>query len=188
MIPKQDRLKPRTVEDLERMYSFKSTRRNMDASLEAANAAREAASTAEQNAMEAKTVIENKVDKTDNEQIVSMLNNATGLLQLIGKRIKIQSENFTLSEDGKVEMSDATVKSTRGDYDTPVTTEIKDGTIVLEPKYEIVSDGAFIVFELLRFKYGVDTYALQMTTEWVEDASGTGLMLAFNGLGIKKLE
>lgn len=185
MISKQDRVKPRTVEDLERMYNFKATKANVAASAEAARAA---ASAAEQSATAAGRGLEDKIDKTDDAQIIEMINRSTDVIKLLLNRLVIESTNFKLSEDGKVEMSDATVKSTRGDYNYPVSTEIKEGTIVLEPDYNIVSDGAFIVFELLRFKYNEDTYALQMTTEWVEDASGTGLRLVLDNLGIEKLE
>lgn len=108
MIPKQDRMKPRTIEDLERMYNFKYLKEHM-------------------------------VDKDDNKKIVEMVNRALG--------------------DGN--------------------------NIVFTPKSEHVSDGAFINFELLRFKYLEDTYALVLTAELVE--SGSELTLAFDGLSLTKV-
>lgn len=102
MIPKQDRIKPRTVEDLERRYKFKT--------------------------------MENAID------------------ELVG-----------------------TIDELVGKADKPV----------LVPSYKIVSDGAFIVFDLLQFKYGSDTYALKLNTEWVEE--GSELVLVFRGLSIQKL-
>ena len=108
MIPKQDRMKPRTIEDLERMYNFKYLKEHM-------------------------------VDKDDNKKIVEMVNRALG----------------------------------------------EGNNIIFTPKYEIVSDGAFVNFELLRFKFFEDTYALVLTAEQVE--SDSGLTLAFDGLSLTKV-
>ena len=107
------------------------------------------------------------------------------IFDLLNNALKIASPNFTLSEDGKVEMSDVTIKSARPEVDFtgtpfeyPVSTELKEGRIVLEPDYTIWAEGEHISFELLRFKFMGSTYALTMIAVWREGSSG-GLYLSF---------
>ena len=76
MIPKQDRIKPRTVEDLERMYNFKEQRASADVSKRYVAAALEAASSAKRSAAEAVAGLESKVGKTDDSQVIDMINRA----------------------------------------------------------------------------------------------------------------
>jgi hypothetical protein len=252
MIPKQDRIKPRTVEDLERMYAFKESRKNAKEGMRVANEAKEAANEGIRVANEAKEAAKGMESKLTQEEIFNRLTNngqvqgffmkdgqlyinanyivsgainadliTTGIINadliktgtinadliksgainadliksgtinadliktgsltsadgksviinLLKNTLKIDSPNFTLSEDGKASMSDATFKSSRpsidnygNPYDYPVSTEIKEGTIILEPKYDITGQGQHAVFDLLRFKWYDTTYALTLST------------------------
>lgn len=191
MIPKQDRIKPRTVEDLERMYQFKAAAQNSRETYARANEAQSTAKEAQQSAEQASKRLEDKVDKTDDAQIITMINRATEIIHLIGKRLKVETDNFTLTEDGKVTMSDATIKSSREvlpDVEIPVTTEIKEGTIILEPNYTIWGEGEQVTFDLLQFKFFDKTYILQMVTYWAGDTNTetgeTSLRLAFERFAI----
>lgn len=217
MIPKQDRLRPRTVEDLERMHNFKKSRKQAQEAVQIATDARNAAS-----GMDDKLTQEEIFNRlTNNGQAkgffmedgqlyinanyiksgiinadlikAGSLTSADGqsvIFDLLNNALKIASPNFTLSEDGKVEMSDATIKSARPEvdstgtaYEYPVTTEIKEGTIILEPDYTTQPGGERILFELLRFKFFDVTYALKMMAVWAEDTSGN-FRLSFGSFSI----
>lgn len=81
MIPKQDRIKSRTVEDLERKYNG-----NMSP-----NATKQAES-----------IAINKVDKTDYDEIVSMLNKATNDVVLPSNRIFVKPHKPTLDGSQRI--------------------------------------------------------------------------------------
>ena len=192
MIPKQDRHGARTPADLERKYQFE--KRYAEAA--------KLAETVNKNSGDSQQAIEQLskqyanlsaelgmklgVDKDGN--VVSTINGVATIIKFLANSISIQSDNFKLSENGSVVMGDATIKSTRGEYETPVSTEIKDGTIVLEPDYTINSEGEWISFELLRFKYGSKTYALYMIAVWVENSATNELMLSFGDFVIGELK
>mgnify|MGYP007111659115 CR=1 FL=1 len=200
---KQDRQGARTPADIERRYNVKRVEGAANSSLSAASSAKIAADGASANASsaqntasaalifanEAKTEANKKVDKTDDAQIITMINRAEEIIHLIGKRLKIEAENFTLTETGKVTMSDATIKSSRvvgtDGAEVDVSTEIKEGTIVLEPGYTYSPDYASISFELLRFKYLTQTYGLYMIVN--RTATTTGHLLTLDSFHISEI-
>jgi len=53
--------------------------------------------------------LETKVDVEDNDQVVEMVNNADAVVRLIGRRITIESDNFTLNEDGTITATNANI-------------------------------------------------------------------------------
>jgi hypothetical protein len=171
------------------MYQFKAAKKQQTANETLAKESHQMASEAQQKAADSVKGLEDKVDKKDDAQIVEMINRATKIIHLIGKRLKVETDNFKLSEDGKVEMSDATVKSVLPDIDMPVEAEIRNGIITLQPRYTISGEGELITFELLRFKWGNELYALYMQTYWAEDTtSETGLRLTLGQFSIGKVE
>ena len=130
------------------------------------------------------------VSRTDNDQIVKMLNSSSGVVDLTGNRVSIDSDFFKMAKDGKIEMSDVRVVSTRqvveGTY-IPVSTEISEGVITLQPGYKHQAEGEQVVFDLLRFKFFNDVYILQLNAYWQEsELSEDGLRLAIGGWGIVK--
>lgn len=191
---KQDRQGARTPADIERRYNVRKAMGAASSSLSAASSAQAMASNAQTvassaknaadeasaSASEAKAEAENKVGKTDDAQIITMINRAQEIIHLIGKRLKIESENFTLTETGKVTMSDATIKSSRvaemSGEEVEVATEIKEGTIILEPDYKLLTDESGVLtavdLELLRFKHGGLTFGLFMVAKL--GTTGTG--------------
>lgn len=93
---KQDRQGVRTINALEQKYYFD---RKFSEVMGVANSAHTAAKkTAEQVTAELRLTIK----KDENDKIVSMLNASADLIKLKGNRISIESDNFTLTEDGKI--------------------------------------------------------------------------------------
>jgi hypothetical protein len=171
------------------MYRFKETARLSKQTQEMASVAQQSAAQASQSAAQASQGLSDKVGKMDDAQIITMINRATEIIHLIGKRLKVETDNFTLTEDGKVTMSDATIKSTKGEYEIPVSTEIKEGTIILEPDYKIQAEGEQILFDLLHFKFGSTTYILRMLTHWAEGSTTeSDLRLVFDQFFIAEAE
>lgn len=132
------------------------------------------------------------VSRTDNNQVARMLNSSNIPINISGNRISIDSDFFKMSEDGKIEMSDTRVLSSRpiGDgMEHPVSTEISEGIIKLEPGYSIFAEGEHIIFDMFKFKYGTTTYMLKLRAYWAEsELSETGLRLALAGWEISEIE
>lgn len=93
---KQDRQGVRTINDLERKYIFDR------AFSEVMGVANDAQTTANQIAENVKAELSLVIKKGDNNQIVSMLNASADIIKIKGNRISIESDNFTLTEDGKI--------------------------------------------------------------------------------------
>ncbi len=146
MIPKQDRIKPRTVEDLERMYRFKETAELSKQNTFIAQAAQKSAERASQDVF-------NKVGKNDYEEIVRMLNHATEKVVLLANRLIVQSDNFSITEDGDVsvkgKVTSEEVNITGGKFDI----ELSNGTHI-------------------RFGVGVDAFCVDSSD--YDAARGTG--------------
>lgn len=132
------------------------------------------------------------VSRTDNNQIARMLNASNIPITIDGNRLSIDSDFFTMTADGKIVMSDAIFSSQRSigdDLSVPVTTEISEGIIKLEPAYTIFAEGEIIYFDMFKFKYGATTYILRLHTYWAQsESSEGGLYLAFGGWNIVEEE
>lgn len=184
---KQDRQGARTPAELDRRYNVKQAMQTANNALAGASKAEQAAAKASQSSASAISGVNEKVDKKDNAQIIAMINRAQEVISLLGNRLVVESSNFTLTETGEATMSKANIRSSRQkaiDSEEEVATEIKDGTIVLEPA--VSSEGEFISFELLRFKYDDKTYGLYMSAYWQE--ATTGLQLTFSNFRINLIE
>ena len=146
MIPKQDRIKPRTVEDLERMYKFKAAAQN-------SRETQAMASSARQSAEQASKDVADKVGKNDYEEIVRMLNHATEKVVLLANRLIVQSDNFSITEDGDVsvkgKVTSEEVNITGGKFDL------------------VLSNGTHV-----RFGVGVDAFCVDSSD--YDAAQGTG--------------
>lgn len=84
---KQDRQGARTVEQLNRRYDVKQA-------MGVANNAQKAATVAHTTAYETQKGLSDKVDKTDDAQVVAMLNRAEDTI--------VKGENFSVTKDGTV--------------------------------------------------------------------------------------
>ncbi len=93
---KQDRQGVRTINDLERKYIFDR------AFSEVMGVAKDAQTTAQKTAEGVKAELSLVIKRDDNNQIVSMLNASANVIKLKGNRVSIESDNFTLTEDGKI--------------------------------------------------------------------------------------
>ena len=102
MIPKQDRIRPRTVEDLERKYNFMQMDGNTSTSLRSASEAREAASDAKEAASKAEASVANKVGRDEHDEIVRMLNKSTEKVVIESNRLVVESKQISLTEEGDV--------------------------------------------------------------------------------------
>lgn len=200
---KQDRQGARTPADIERRINVKKVAGAVRSSLSAASSAQTVASSAQNVASSAKDAadqasaaaneatasVNNKVDKEDDAQIITMINRSTEIIRLLLNRLVIESDNFTLTETGKVTMSDATIKSSRtvgtDGTEVDVSTEIKEGTIVLEPDYAYSPDYTSISFELLRFKYLSQTYGLYMIVN--RETISAGHLLTLDSFHISEI-
>ena len=183
-LKKQDRQGVRTAADLDRRYNIRKVEGAANSSLKSAEAAKTAADEAKTAADEAKGGLSDKVGKKDYDTVVEMINNSTALVKLLANRLVIESDNFSLSENGEV-----AIKTSKYNGIITKTAELKDGIVHLEPDYKITGEGENITFELLRFKYGNDTYGLRLFAYWVEDAtSNTGLRLKFGEFNIALIE
>lgn len=76
------------------------------------------------------------VKKTDNNQVVSMLNTSANIITLNSNRLVINSDKFKLSAEGSVEASDIKLKNANGNYfvdiDAGVITVAGSGIFVQE--------------------------------------------------------
>lgn len=100
---KQDRQGVRTINDLERKYYFdRAFSEVMGIANDAQKAADNARDAANKYANDIKGELKLVVKKDENEQIVSMLNASANVIKLKGNRVSIESDNFTLTEDGKI--------------------------------------------------------------------------------------
>jgi hypothetical protein len=178
---KQDKQGARTVAELNRRYNVK---KGVSQAMGAATEAERSAKVASQAASEAQQGLTDKVGKKDYDTVVEMLNKSNAIVKLLANRIVIESNNFSITEEGEV-----TVKTSKYNGILTKTAELKDGIIALEPDYTITSEGENITFELLRFKYGSYTYGLYLHATWVEDStSDTGLRLDFLNFNIGLIE
>lgn len=158
MIPKQDRIKPRTVEDLERKYNFTNMEGTASNSYRAATEAMNAAKQAEASAS-------GKVSKTDYDEVVKMLNHSTEKVILDANRLVVNSKNFKLTEDGDVTMKSANKKG----YAYSVT--VDDGILTVDSPYKIQGEGFQQVIELMRFHIRGELYRLCLLVGLPENAT-----------------
>ena len=140
-LKKHDRQGARTVPELDRRYNVKKAMGAASSSLVAAN--------------DAKTSVDNKIDKTDALKIIELINSSDALLNLIGKRIRIESENFTLTEDGAVEAKNIILRNENGVHFV----DISDGIVTVSGGKRIVQETIWD-FPLMNFKAGDHYYAM----------------------------
>ena len=119
---KQDRINPRTAIDLQRKYGKKVVKTAEvadDAVKEATQAASAAESAAQAAAAAAKdlTELEAKLDLTlkvnENGEVISEINGVANIIKFLANCIRIESDYFTLNEDGTV-----SIKMTNGEMVT----------------------------------------------------------------------
>ena len=115
---KQDRIYPRTAVALQRKYGKKVTE-GASAKQEAEQAA-EIAQTAAQNASKSAQAVaemESKLDLTlkvnENGEVISEINGVANVIKFLSNCIRIESDYFTLNEDGTV-----SIKMTNGEIVT----------------------------------------------------------------------
>ena len=169
MIPKQDRIKPRTVEDLERMYQFKAAKKQQTASETLAKESHQMASEAQQKAADSVKGLENKVDKTDDAQIVTMINRSTEIVKFLANRLMIESDNFKLSETGSVEAKD--IKLSNETEDGEYSVKIEEGVLKVKAPRLLFAEGEPEQIDLFHFNptpYG-EVYKLFMKVHYDEN-------------------
>jgi hypothetical protein len=101
---KQDRIHPRTPADLQRKYGKKvieTAEQAGDAKKEASQATQDAAA-AVKKASELEAKLELTVKVNENGEVVSEINGVANVIKFLANCISIQSDNFTLAENGKV--------------------------------------------------------------------------------------
>jgi hypothetical protein len=109
-----------------------------------------------------------------------MINASANVITLNSNRLKINSDKFTLTEDGSITATDALLKSTSGDYSV----KIKDGTITVDGPWKALGEG--IVQEMLVLRFHSAFGEL-----WGLFAEGTvddDLSFVPNGIYLKKIE
>lgn len=92
--PKQDRTKPRTVEDLQRMYNFK----------EMSDRAKKSETSASKQNTSYESQLYEKVGRDEYEQIVRMLNRAESPLTLTSDRLEIKGNAKDIESGKSVEL------------------------------------------------------------------------------------
>lgn len=124
------------------------------------------------------------VSRTDNDQVARMLNVSSVALAIKGNRMSINSDFFKMDADGTTIMEKASVKSSQvDDLGATLSTEISEGIIKLEPKVNNIARSD-TTLDVLTFKYGADTYILQLAVR----ASETGNSLELVGWNINLKE
>lgn len=156
---KQDRQGARTVAELDRRYNVREAMGAADSAHKASEEARTAATDASAAASEAKNAVGGKVSKTDYDTVVDMINASKAIVRLLAGRLIIESDNFTLSQEGSVTAKDITIKNenTAGDYSV----EIADGLVKVHSPRKIQAEGAIQKIDLMQFEItGYGMYSL----------------------------
>lgn len=73
-------------------------------------------------------MMDSKVDKTDNDMIISMINAAAEIIKLTSNRFSVKSDNLEITEEGKVKCKDLVITGGKMDVSTDVTIYQKDYT------------------------------------------------------------
>lgn len=95
--------------------------------------------------------LSDKVSKTDDAQIVAMLNRSGGLVEFIDTKIRIASQNLVLQDDGSLVAWNAVTRNDAGSRSV----EISDGIINIEGEHESDEVNRTQSILLMRFKpYG----------------------------------
>ena len=160
--PKQDRVKARTVEDLERKHNFRQMGANSSDSLRSATEARESATEAKEAANKAEASVANKVGKDEYDEIVKMLNLST-LKVILENRLVVKSDNFSINEEGDVTMKSADTKG----YGYSVS--VDDGILTVDSPSTIQAEGTQQIVELMRFHISGQPYRLCMLVVFTID-------------------
>lgn len=94
---------------------------------------------------ETKAELQLKVGRDEKDHVVSMINGAADIINLQGKRIKIKSSKFELTEDGDVACSSVDISTTSGNR----TVKISNGDIYINGEYH--ASGLAYVCKILSF-------------------------------------
>ena len=176
---KQDRQGVRTPADVERKYNLggiKNASEYASAAQRAANDAKAAAEAAQKNAAD----VSDKVSKTDDEQIIAMINRATGAVTLLGNRLVVDSDNFKLPSEGA-----AYFKSETQDLSTS-SVEISNGVITVAQSVSLsMEETKPVSYDILRFRLFGEIYILRMIITFAVDSGGEPMFSRFE---ISKLE
>lgn len=173
---KQDRIHPRTPADLKRQYGSKVTKSGdmaMEAQREAEQAAQTAANAARiASGVQAELGLTLKV--TENGEVISEINGVANVIKFLANCIRIESDNFTLTEKGSV-----TVKMSGGDYvrigetvdvlavDTEDFTEGGGSRVGITPSAIQFSSGAAGSSTLpIQFEYADGAYKNRLVGDW----------------------
>lgn len=138
---KRDRQGARTVADLER----RGIKRAMRAASNSLNVAKKA-----------ETEALGKVGKKDYDAVVEMLNASNAIVRLLAGRLVIQSDNFTLDQNGSVVAKDITLQNGAETDDYSV--KLEDGVIKVNSPTKTYSGETYKEIELMHFNikdYGV---------------------------------
>ena len=108
------------------------------------------------------------VKKTDNSQIISMINASANVITLNSNRLIINSDKFTLTADGSVEATDIKLKNSNGNYfvdiDAGIITVAGSGIFVQETVHD---------FPIMNFKGWDHYYALCARCTFDEHPDGS---------------
>ena len=149
---KRDRQGARTVADLER----RGIKRAMRAASNSLNVAKKA-----------ETEAFGKVGKKDYDAIVEMLNASNAIVRLLAGRLVIQSDNFTLDQNGSVVAKDITLQNGADTDDYSV--KLEDGVVKVNSPLKILAEGSYQKIDLLHFNiYGFGMHKLCILIEIVE--------------------
>lgn len=180
---KQDRIFPRTAVDLQRKYGRKVTESG-DMAMQAQREAEQAAQTAENAAriatgMQAEFGLTLKV--TENGEVVSEINGVANVIKFLANCIRIESDNFTLAEDGTVSINGGAIvlKMSNGGYvrigetvdvlavDTEDFTEGGGSRVGITPSAIQFSSGAAQSSTLpIQFAYVDGAYQYRLVGDW----------------------
>ena len=168
---KRDRQGARTVADLER----RGIKRAMRAASNSLNVAKKA-----------ETEAYGKVGKKDYDAVVEMLNASNAIVRLLAGRLVIQSDNFTLDQNGSVVAKDITLQN--GAETDEYSVKIADGVVKINSPLEILAEGSYQKIDLLHFNiYGFGTYKLFILVG-VKDETAATPEMGFFGFNIEPVE
>ena len=169
---KQDRIHPRTAVDLQRKYGRKVTESG-DMAAEAIQQAEQAAQTAE-NAARIATGMQAELGLTlmvtENGEVVSEINGVANVIKFLANCIRIESDNFTLAEDGTVSINGGSIvlQMSGGDY-----VRIGKDYDVIEIEQKEFAEGS-------GFRLGMTPGGLQFSAAGAQ-STATPIMFGHNG-------
>lgn len=91
--------------------------------------------------------LELKVGIGDDDALISMINASANVITLNSNRLIVNSDNFSLEEDGSVIATNAVIANSNGSRSV----DISDGSITIDGPWKAQGDGAYVTMLLMKF-------------------------------------